>query len=91
MAKEQGKKGVKLTTEQKVAAKQGAFIRVVTPRVNKALKCIRLVGNCAASNYFYTPEQAKAITLALQVAVQGVFDAFAKKVEKQAEFNLPKV
>lgn len=91
MAKEQVKKGVKLTIEQKVNAKQAAFIRVVAPRVNKALKCIRLVGNCAASNYLFTPEQAKAITLALQVAVQGVDNAFAKKVEKQAEFSLPKL
>lgn len=90
MAKEQVRKGVKLTVEQRVSAKQDTFIRVVAPRVNKALKCIRLVGNCATSNYLYTPEQAKAITLALQAAVQGVENAFTKKVEKQAEFSLPK-
>jgi hypothetical protein len=80
-----------LTPEQKAKkekAKKDAFIRVVTPRVNKALKAIRLVGNCATSNYSYTPEQARAIVLSMQTVLQGVENVFVKKVEKVTEFKL---
>jgi len=90
MSKEAGKKAVTLTAEQKVKAKQDTFTRVVTPRVNKALKAIGLIANCSGSAYLYTPEQAKAVLLALQVAVQGVADAYAKTAKRGTEFSLPK-
>lgn len=90
MAKETEKKKVVLTAEQKVKAKQDTFLRVVTPRVNKALKAISLVSNCAGSAYAYTPEQSKAVTLALQVAVQQVVDAYAKTAKEMLKFSLSK-
>lgn len=73
---------------EKLQAKRDAFMRVVTPRVNKACKAIRLVGNCAAANYIYSPEQAAAITAALQRSVDGVVSVYAKKADKQEQFSL---
>jgi hypothetical protein len=73
---------------EKLQAKKDAFVRVVTPRVNKACKAISLVANCATSNYSYISEQAAAITAALQRAVDGVVTAYAKKADKQEVFSL---
>ena len=85
-----------LTDAQKAALKakqdvekRAAFVKVVSPRVGKALKAIRLIGNCASANYIYKPEQAACIVAALEGAVQGVKDIYAKKAAKQSEFTLP--
>ena len=37
------------------------FIRVVTPRVNKAVKAIDVIGFCTGSAYEHTPAQVKQI------------------------------
>jgi len=78
-----------LTDAQKADVKRAAFIKVVSPRVGRALKAIRLIANCASANYNYTPEQAACIVTALEGAVQGVKDVYAKKALKQDGFSLP--
>lgn len=88
MAKNGKDKKVQLTPEQKLASKQQAFYKVVTPRVNRALKSISLVGNCASSNYSYTPEQAAKIIDALTLAVEQVAGSYAKRVQRTTEFKL---
>lgn len=83
------KQKVTLTPEQKAKkaqAKRDAFIKVVVPRMTKAIKAIRLVGNCSSGNYLYTTEQAVYIYEALVNAVQAVEKAYSGKAEKEAEF-----
>ncbi len=47
--------------------KEDRFCRVAEARVNKAIKMIRLIGNCSMENvYEYTPEQVSEIFSALQ-------------------------
>jgi len=82
-------KGAKVTTsEERQLVKAATFMRVVTPRMNKALKAIRLVGQCSGTNYFYTETQAARIVEALQVAVRQVADSYAKGTKKAPEFKL---
>lgn len=54
------------------------FIRVVTPRINKAVKAIALVGSCAGTGYAYTPKQTGAIVTTLSNGVERVSAAYTK-------------
>lgn len=76
------------TAEQKIKDKQAAFVRIVQPRVDKALKAISLVGNCATSNYLYTSEQAARIGMVLDKAVVSVQEKYAKKTTESTGFSL---
>lgn len=71
-------------------AKSVRFARVVTPRVNKAVKAIKVIGYCAGSSYEYTPKQVEEITQALLAAIKNVNDSFAKKASEQFDFILGK-
>lgn len=63
------------------------FVRVVTPRVSKALKAISVIGYCAKKPYFYTSEQADTITKALDKAVYELSEKFKATGDKGVEFN----
>lgn len=85
MAKGQGKSGQKsLTTE----TKQERFIRVVIPRVNKAIKAIEVIGFCAGSSYEYTESQVDDILAALKFSVDSLADSFAGKTGSGGRFKL---
>ena len=71
-------------TESKVVK----FKRVVTPRVNKALKAISLVGNCATKDYAYSQEDASKIVNAMHDAVQSVSKRFSTGVIADNSFSL---
>jgi len=90
MAKKNGKGSLAggLTPENRLAIRQADFVRVVTPRVKKAVKAISLVSNCASSNYSFTAEQAGRIIIALHTAVDVVEVSFSKKTQATAEFQL---
>lgn len=77
------------TPEERQAVKAVTFGRVLPPRMNKALKAIKLVGQCSGPNYFYTETQAAKIVEALSVAVRQVQDSFSKGTKKAPEFKLP--
>ena len=62
------------------------FIRVVAPRVTKAVKAIKDIGYCAASSYEYTPEQAKQIIDTLGIAVVNLESQFAIKAKAEDQF-----
>jgi len=64
------------------------FLRVVTPRVNKAIKSIRLVGNQAGSTYEYTPKQIEKIGLALHKEVDTMIKQYATAGKADAGFSL---
>lgn len=82
------KKGSRRTAaipENETAA--GRFIRVVTPRVNKAVKSIDVIGFCAAGSYEYTPQQVKQIIEVLQKEVLGLAEKFAGKKGQVSSFQ----
>lgn len=66
-------------------SKNERFKRVVGDRVNKAVKVIERVGNCAGAGYEYTPEEAEAVITALESAVADVKNKYKKtSIEKKA-------
>jgi hypothetical protein len=67
--------------------KAACFVRVATPRVGKALKCIKIIGNCAGTAYEYTPIQAQIITDVLSGAVGELASKLAKKADKSTDFK----
>ena len=68
-------------------SKQARFIRVVSPRVNKAVKAISVLGFCAGSTYEYTPDQATQIIETLLQAVTALDNKFMSKANKQDSFS----
>ncbi len=84
MAKRTGRRKVEVPANETKAAR---FIRVVTPRINKAIKSINTIGFCAASSYEYTPEQVKEIKTALLHAVSGLEKKFAGEVAGETLFG----
>ena len=84
MAKRKTRAGANIPANE---TKGDRFVRVVTPRVGKALKAIRTVGFCTGSTYEYTPKQMTDIINALKTAVDSLSDNFAKKSETTSEFS----
>jgi len=84
MAKKQTKNGSSAVSAE---SKADRFVRVVTPRVGKAVKAISVIGYCTGPSYEFTPEQAEQISKALYAAMNELVDSFAKKSSKQTDFN----
>jgi L-asparaginase II len=76
-----------LNAAQKGDVKRANFVRVVTPRITKAIKAIGVIANCAGSNYVYSDIQIAQILSALDGAVKQVESAFAKKAVTQTGFS----
>lgn len=89
MSKARNTQAPALTDAQKKQIKCDNFARVLPPRMDKALKAIRMVGDCTLPSYVYTPEQAKAIVNKLIKAVAEVGDRFSGVEGKTAGFKLP--
>lgn len=68
-------------------SKADRFTRVVIPRVDKAIKSIKIIGYCASSTYKYTPQQIAKIVSTLQDAINAIDDKFAKRTDKAGEFS----
>ncbi|GAG90017.1 unnamed protein product [marine sediment metagenome] len=66
--------------------KSARFIRVVTPRIVKAVKAIELIGNCAGSSYESTPEQLEQIFNKLGSTIQETQKKFSAKAAKDDSF-----
>jgi hypothetical protein len=54
------------------------FLRLAPPRMDGALKKIKLLGNLAGSGYQYEPNEAQEMVDALTQAVDEVRDKFSK-------------
>jgi len=78
-----------LTDAQKLQVKRDNFSRVLPPRMDKALKAIRMVGDCTNPTYLYTEKQSTAIVAKLQAALDDVQARFAGKQGKSGGFELP--
>ena len=63
------------------------FIRVVTPRMGKAMKAIRVIGFCAGSVYEYTPKQIEQILSALTTSIETLSKQFSTKVSDKPTFD----
>lgn len=63
------------------------FVRVVTPRVNKAVKAIGVIGFCSGATYEYTPSQAKQICKLLHSIVDSLESKLERKPEAQQGFT----
>lgn len=88
-----GKKRSSHVSAEEVAKKaqirMDNFARVLPPRMDKALKAIRMVGDCTNPTYAYTEEQAKLVVIELQDAVALVKKRFAGEPGKSCGFVLP--
>ena len=78
-----------LTDSQKLQVKRDNFARVLPKRMDKALKAIRMVGDCTNPTYSYSVKQATAILDKLQTAVDNVKSRFAGEAGKSGGFELP--
>jgi hypothetical protein len=87
MAKTGSEKKQPLNAAQRGDKRRENFVRVVTPRVTKAIKAIGLIANCAGSNYLYTEAQAAQIVGALDIAVGNIREAFSTKVVAASGFS----
>ncbi|GAI49801.1 unnamed protein product [marine sediment metagenome] len=74
-------------TIPKEESKADRFVRVVTPRMAKAMKAIRTIGFCAGATYEYTPKQVEQIIIALTAAVVRVDKQFTDKKSDEPEFG----
>ena len=77
-----------MQTIEKTETKHDKFKRVVVPRVNKALHIIKLIGNCANSQYDYTDDDVQKIFDTLEQALSDTLGKFTKDVIKDKGFNL---
>lgn len=85
------RKGFVMGKKKKVAKpaedKHKKFLRVVAPRVQKAIKAISLISNQAGATYSYTEDDVAQIMTALQVAVDSVSTAYTSKGKVNVEFT----
>ena len=96
-AKQPGKPGKKKMSEAEKKARQEflkgeskaqKFVRLGTPRVNKAVKVILQIRTLGGAGYESTGEQQKKICDALQLAVNQVRDRFAGKKQESTTITL---
>ena len=74
-------------SQEKKENKQDKFKRVVTPRIQKAIKAIHLIGNCASSGYDFTEADREQIGDALVTAVSEVMSKFTSPKTAQQLFK----
>jgi hypothetical protein len=96
-AKQPGKPGKKKMSEADKKARQEflkgeskaqKFVRLGTPRVNKAVKVILQIRTLGGAGYESTADQQKKIVDALQGAVNQVRDRFAGKKQEATTITL---
>lgn len=67
--------------------KSQRFVRVVSPRVDKAVKAIKQIALCAGKTYEYTPQQANQIKGTLMKELTILSSAFEKKAQADTGFK----
>lgn len=64
------------------------FIRLGTPRIEKVLKALRILGNCSnKSNYEYTEEQVDKMSITLSIALERTILMFHDTKKEQESFE----
>ena len=59
--------------------KRADFTRLLIPRLDKAIKAIKVIGNLSASQYAFTEGEAEKVIQALRLATDQVEGKFFKK------------
>ena len=59
--------------------KRADFKRLLIPRLDKAIKAIKVLGNLSASQYAFTEGEAEKVIQALRLATDQVEGKFFKK------------
>ena len=59
--------------------KRADFKRLLIPRLEKAIKAIKVIGNLSASQYAFTEGEAEKVIQALRLATDQVEGKFFKK------------
>lgn len=80
--------GKKRNKDKPAEDKHEKFVRVVSPRVKKALKAISLIGNQAGSAYSYTEQDIAYIMGALRGACDAVEKRYASSGKQEVDFSL---
>ena len=63
-------------------SREDRFRRVAEARVNKIIKMVRLLGNCAGAAYAHTPDQVEQIFHALEAELQQAKERYAMPARK---------
>jgi len=84
MSKKKNKVGEPLEAGE---AKEARFVRIVVPRINKAVKAISLIGNCSGSSYGYTDIQVSDIERVLHGAVENMIGRYKAKSDSSNKFD----
>ena len=84
MAKTSTRRGQQIPKEE---SKSARFVRVVTPRVNKAVKAISVIGFCAGSSYESKPAQVQQLCKLLRSTVDDLEHKFSGKAESGGSFK----
>ena len=69
-------------------SKEDRFKRVASARTLRILRDIRLLGNCASSNYSYTDDHVRKIFTAIDAEWKKVKLQFERRKTKKGEFSL---
>jgi len=78
--------GKRKKSDKPPADKHADFIRVVTPRVNKALKAIGLIANQAGAAYAPTEEEVADMFAVIRKKVTDTEKAYQKGQAQDAAF-----
>lgn len=89
MAKKKDTNQQPLTEAEKKQVKRDNFARVLPPRMDKALKAIRMVGDCTLPSYTHTEAEGQAVVDRLFAAVNEVKSRFSGEKGKSGGFVLP--
>lgn len=77
-------------SEKKKETKNEKFVRIATPRVEKVLTALEILGNCSGSGYEYTDEQADAMFNAIAAKlseVQAMYQPKEKATKEKPTFS----
>ncbi len=89
MAKKKDNSKPELTDVQKKQVKVDNFTRICPPRIDKAVKAIKMVGDCTNPTYSYSTVQGDSVLQALYGAVDEVKARFEGLQGKSGGFVLP--
>ena len=76
------------TNVPKDESKHDKFKRIVEPRVRKALKTIRLIGNCSGLAYEYSAGDVSNIIASITKEVEQLEARYQSKGVADIEFNI---
>ena len=68
--------------------KRDKFLRLVNPRVNRAVHSIGLIGNCASAAYEYKEADIAKVLAALNAATETLAERFSGKTSVAGGFKI---